>query len=251
MKNGAVLAAILGLVVVGCGERKPSQPKAEQAAAPTPPPAAIPSNIQRSGPELAAAFKAAFGVASPATVRPDPIDDNDPSTIRTFTPAALITSQSGTYLISQGQGIENVSDCHACAGGLMVYKMDGPRGQPQRWFIDLSLGGFGGPADWAIRTDLLYGPALMVSSGGTWQGCSGRWDTVYELTPNGLVERVPGIQTSVETPIGEQSDGTITAEARGQSFLVRYTGDGALTARYTRKGETFTTDANIASLPTC
>lgn len=219
------------------------QRPAEQVEAPVAPVAlSAVSAVAATGASETDAFQAAWGSASPVTYRaPDAgIDDE----AMTYSRGTLVPLSGDRFaLVSEGQGGEG----HVSAGALAIhYLTRTPSGftRTSSWPNIVEGGTFGAPPEWTIRTDLTPAPALVTEAGGTWQGYSCSWSALVELTPERPILRTSAIPVAYDDSGakgegGEEMEGGLVSDMKGQSFSVRYTGDRSATVRYALRGQRY------------
>ncbi len=223
------------------------QQPAEQAKAPAS--ADAPSDVPASaevpnvaGQSEAAAFQAAWGSPPPVTYRAPEAGPNDDT--MTYAKGTLVPLGGERFaLVSEGQGGAG----HVSAGALAVhYLMRSPAGFTRvgAWPNIVQGGTFGSPPQWTIRTDLTPAPALVTEAGGTWQGYSCSWSDVVELTTDRPILRTGAIpvgydDSGAKETGGQDMEGALAPDIKGQSFSVRYSGHRNLTVRYALRGQRY------------
>lgn len=170
------------------------------------------------------AFRAAWDTAPPAQSTGK---EGGSETTQTYRSGRLVPVQGDVYaLVSEGHGGEG----HGATGSLAIhYLKRTPQGFERvgAWPALATGGSWGNPPEWAVRTDLMPGPAIVATGGGTWQGYSCEWADVVELTPTGPVLRADGLHLSYSSggalgDAGESYEGTILPGRKGQAFRVDY-----------------------------
>lgn len=241
------LALLTSLVVLAACQR-PAEPAEPASSAP-----AAPAAVPAPEPDAAAAFRAAWGAAAPATWRaPEAGPDAE---ARRFTQGRLIPLGGDRFaLVSEGQG----GDGHVSAGALAIHYLTRTAagftraaGAP----LIIEGGTFGAPPQWSLRTDLTPSPAVVTEAGGTWQGYSCSWSDVVELTPQGPVLRADAIPVGyssggADPDKPQEVEGALTADVKGRSFAVRYSGDRTATVRYALAGDRYA-PTTTPDLPSC
>lgn len=229
-------ASLAVLALAAC--QRPAEDKAPETAAPPPvaaPAAALPAIDLDSPAQQALAFRAAWDRAPPVTA---PAPEESGGGDFTFAAGKLTPLGGDRYaFVSDGQG----PDGHVSPGAVAIHYLqrtpDGFRRLPADPLI-VDGGTFGNPPDWTIQQGLLPGPALVASSGGTWQGytCSGA--SVVELTPERPVLRAGYVRLyysnggAVEDESkAQEMEGRLLPGTPGRAFVVQYS--GASTARVT------------------
>lgn len=204
---------------------------------------ASPAGASHSKAELEAAFRAAYGKASPVTIGAQ-------NAQMTFTPAGLVDVDPSTglqVLVAEGQ---NKEDCHACAGSLSLhylkhtpkgFERTGKSGRDQ-----FNGNGFGSPPQWKVRGDLAANPVLTVETGFTGQGYTCASQALVELTPNGAKVRAESVPVEYDdSGVGRGRVTTLEGHIRplvtGRSFEVVFRGTGSMRMVYERRGETYET----------
>ncbi len=220
------------------------QPADQAGTAPAVGPALAPPAATTATPAVdeAAAFQAAWGAAPPVVWRaPDAGADEE---TMTYSKGTLVPLGGDRFaLVSDGQGGEG----HVSAGALAIhYLARTPAGFTRvgAWPNLVEGGTFGSPPQWTIRADLTPALALVTEAGGTWQGYSCSWSDVIELTPEGPIVRSDGIPVGYSSggareAQGEEMEGVLTPDIKGQSFSVRYSGDRSATVRYALRGQRY------------
>lgn len=231
----ALTALVAGAVWFGRSDVLPSRPAATasaQAALPTPTPTAsaswqdlTPKQAQRE------AFIAAFGHPP----LPAPRDDVDASSTK---PVALIHVGAHQALVTV---TENLGAAHVESGTLEVRYVDVTATGYQRAGAapaEVKLGSFGQIGGWKLRRDLGVNAMIVGEGGGTWQGCTGDWTSLIELTPSGPIVAADGIPTAYDDQSGTSDGGNFDGKLQrdGNGISVRYTGSVAKTIRFARRG---------------
>jgi hypothetical protein len=199
--------------------------------------------------DLDSAFAAAFG--SPAPAIRIVTRDGDEVTLR-YRPVKLIDLGGRTALVSEAR----TDGCHSCSGALAVhYLTRGPSGfaVAGAWPEIVDGGSFGEPPSFLLRDDLFSGPALVASSGGTWQGCTVAYADVLELTADRPVlraKRVLMIYADENLADGD-IEGTLRPEVKDRAFAVDYSGPHARSVEYRSTGEVFEPAPGGRGLPSC
>jgi len=245
--KGAVLVLLLGapLALSACERREPIKApiKAEApvAAAPAPPATPVPAFTPEQ--ELALAFRAAWGGPPPQIKASDKAGNDSRYTYK----GGKLTPLGGDAyaFISSGQGEEY----HAASGALSIhYLKKTPQGfeRTGAWPNFLTGGSWGAAPDWKIRNDLMPGPALITTAGGTWQGYSCGWTDVVELTPQRPILRAETLRTSYEDASkdepGPSYDSVLEPGEKGRTFRLRYDKPGdkkGPVVTYARVGEVY------------
>lgn len=238
--------AVCAFVLLAACQRPAEKPEAPDApasgtevAAASEAPA---SGAAATGPSETAAFQAAWGSASPVTYRaPDAGPDDE---AMTYSKGTLVPHSGDRFaLVSEGQG----GDGHVSGGALAIhYLTRTPSGfsRTGAWPNIVDGGTFGAPPEWTIRTDLTPAPALVTEAGGTWQGYSCSWSALVELTPERPILRTSAIPVAYDDSGakgegGEEMEGGLVPDVKGQSFSVRYTGDRSAAVRYALRGQRY------------
>ena len=221
------------------------QQPAEPAQAPVGPAVAPPAAgvvPDAAAPTEAEAFQAAWGSPPPVTYRAADAAPDDEA--MTYSKGTLVPMGGDRFaLVSEGQG----GDGHVSAGALAIhYLTRSPAGLTRTgaWPNIVDGGTFGNPPQWSVRMDLTPSPAVVTEAGGTWQGYSCSWSDVIELTPDQPVVRADGIPVGYSSggareDAGEEMDGALATDIKGQSFSVRYSGDRSATVRYALRGQRY------------
>lgn len=213
------------------------------------------ADASRSKAELEAAFRAAYGKPSPATV------DTPQSTI-IYSPAGLVDvdpSAGVLALVAEGR---NKDDCEACQGALSVrYLKRTPNGF-QRWGKSGGYGfdgnAMGQPPQWKVRRDLEDNPVLTIETGFTGEGYFCAWQRLVELMPGGATTRADNVPLAYDNSgVGDESgrrrittiEGQIRPLVKGRSFEVDLHGTRSMRLVYERRGETYAT--RDKKPPTC
>jgi hypothetical protein len=221
--SGARLATAAALIVLGSCSPKPA------THGPRPP----------SGP-LQDAFTVAFGKPAPwATLN----DDGDHVV---YTPQALIEIGPGVAALVSKEEIPG--GCEACAGSLTIdYVRRGPGGfsRVKSWPEIGGKGRYGAALPWTMRTDLDDGPTLVTSDEHKDRRCSSTMEELITLRPAGPVKIATLVTAMAYDPQpGERTaphlSGTITPKARGESFVVTFTGTPPFRQVFRREGDVFT-----------
>ncbi len=198
-----------------------------------------------SGPEIQAAFEAAFGASAPVAMETDEFGE------LSFSPSQLIQIGSTYYLLSGGTGM----DCHSCSGGLAVDRLEYTGGVFESVGERQVLVGtsWGLPPEVQTRTDLFTYPALVTTGGWSGQGCGVTSLSLAEMTPDGLVERVERINVyhSFEDMGVGPTEGEIVPRDPGSSFDVRYTGEQSMTITYELSGQVYVPSRDVGEQLMC
>ncbi|HEY3813501.1 MAG TPA: hypothetical protein VGL66_09765 [Caulobacteraceae bacterium] len=255
MRNliGVIAAAAAAFVLSGCHADTKQPTAASVAPAPATPVQAPAPASANPAEDLKQAFAAAFGSAAPA-VRIVTRDGQE-TTLR-YRPARLIPIGGHDALISEARS----EGCHGCYGELALHYLarQGTGFKVIGAWPEISDGGsFGEPPSWTVRDDLFDGPALVVTAGGTWQGCTVAYADLIELTPDKPVVRANRVLTTYDDGgeadgSDDQSvDGAIRAGQKGRAFSVDYTGAHPRKIEYRLLGETYEADHGAPGLPSC
>lgn len=206
-------------------------------------------------PQLAAAFRAAFGRSGSAIVK---LTGDEMTEQVKFKPGALVQTPFGPALLAPG---EVVDAAHVSAGKMgVVYLRRAPKGYAvtKRFVPAMQTGSFGTLESWKVSR--AYGPlpVVTVSGGGTWQGYTCSVTTLLELAPDKPKELVTvalhyddgGAVT--EGKKATAIDGKIARIVPGKSFDVVYSGSKHFTERYVRRGDTYVLPRGSETrMPTC
>jgi hypothetical protein len=234
-----LLAALLGLLAVGCGLALAIS-SASARRPPTPGLAIRDVDADAATARTRQAFRAAFGGGAPAAVTRDGL-------VFVFIPVTTIDiGGGGIALVSTGilrpaghpsPGLNAIHYLVRDGGRLRV------RGS---WFGIAAEGSDGRNATrWGVTRRLSRWPVLYTEGGGVWQGCAVRFATLTELRPTGPVDVAQLIPTYFSNGSGygprqgQIVRGVIAAAVPGRSFTVRY--DGAMRFRetYVRRGDRY------------
>jgi len=255
-KGLGTLALLLALA--GCDAGPVSDGVGTETAAVEPPAAeaaiedASLATVDLNDPQVKAmGFRAAWGKAPPALHHSQREWED-----QTYSKSSLIDLGQGLYaLLSEGHG----GEAHASAGSLAVhYLMWTGSGfeKTGAWPALIHSGSWGSPPSWVIRKDLMEGPAVVASAGGTWQGYTCGWSDIIELTPSKPVVRIDkilmGYSDGGARMDGQTTDveGEIMAGQKGRTLRVRYAGDVKGTVVYAKVGEVYD-PVDPLDLPTC
>jgi hypothetical protein len=232
--RGAIVATtaavLLAALLAGCGERA-AMPRVQPSA---------------KSDDLKTAFAVAFGGPAPAIRIVE--RNGDPTTLR-YRPVKLLTVGDHLVLISESQ----TDGCHSCYGSLAIHYLKRAGGGLQvtgAWPEIADGASFGDPPRWALRSDLFQGPALEVSAGGTWQGCTVEYAQLVELADDRPILRVKRVLTAYDGPGGEIA-GKLRPETKGAAFAVDYDGERPHTVEYRPTGEAFEPVHAEPDLPSC
>ena len=189
-------------------------------------------------PQLAAAFRAAFGRNGSAIVK---LTGGEMTEQVKFKPGALVQTPFGPALLAPG---EVVDAAHVNAGKMgVVYLKRTQQGfaVAKRFVPAMETGSFGQIGKWRVSRAFGQLPVVIVEGGGTWQGCTVNNGTLLELAPQGPRElaTVPLYNYYVaDFGRGRRTNlrGQITRIAANRSFEVTYSGSSRFTERYVRRG---------------
>lgn len=193
-------------------------------------------------PQLAAAFRAAFGRTGSAIVK---LTGDEMTEQVKFKPGALVQAPFGPVLIAPG---EVVDAAHVSAGKLgVVYLKRTPKGfaVTKRFVPAMQTGSFGTLESWRISRAYGPFPVVTVSGGGTWQGYTCSVTTLLELAPDKPKELVTvplyyddaGAVAEGKRP--KRISGKIARIVPGKSFDVIYSGTKHFAERYVRSGDSY------------
>ena len=220
-------------------------------------------SVLRSGPQLTSAFEAAYG--APGRIVRKGIDTERPDDFFAVIPSGLVITPTHFLLISQVRSYsdplaaltesEDAGDVHAASGGLALHvfrNAGGTRGEitASAPFIGGGVG-FGTPAPWEVRTDLLAGPVLLVRSGFGQQGCVVAYDVLYEPLLDVSTPRTEPILMRYQDPTADLTEARIDPVPQHDGFVVRYTGGITRVVRYMRMGDRYVPDTPQDELPAC
>lgn len=223
-------ASMAALALAAC--QRPAEDKAPEASGPPPasaaPAAPLPAVDVDSPAQLALAFRAAWDRAPPVKA---PAPEESGGGDFTFSSGKLTPLGGDRYaLVSNGQG----EDAHVSPGAVAIHYLqrtpDGFRRLPAAPLI-VDGGTFGNPPEWTLQQGLLPNPALVATSGGTWQGytCSGA--SVVELTPERPVLRAGYVRlyysdggAAEDESKAREMEGRLLPGTPGRAFVVQYSG---------------------------
>ncbi|WP_198351262.1 SHOCT domain-containing protein [Flavisphingomonas formosensis] len=160
-----------------------------------------------------------------------------------FAPDKLLPIGEHYALISVGRGPQT----HAGGGALAIsYLNRTPDGfqQAARPLI-VETGSFGTIGGWTLRRDLGAQPIIVLSGGGTWQGCTMSAVNLIELR----AERPARLDAQIVTEISDRSDygdgQTLTGSLSRSPDGIRatYTGSDHRTIDYIRDGDSLQPDS--------
>lgn len=262
MTRAALIVALSTLAILaGCRQPdKQSQSPANPAPAPIAAANVAPQTtapvVDIASPAIRAeAFRAAWNAPAPLhrKVREDGISRGV-----TYEDSRLIPLGGDRYALVSSGNVEDAA--HVDSGALSIHYLKRTASGFERtggWPEFVWDGAFGNAPTWDLRTDIATDPAILTSSGGTWQGYSCEWSTLIELTPQGPVTRTEVIPTgydsggAVEDPKAAKTmSATVIADQKGRSFIVRYRGDRTVSVPYTLTGNRYVTTAK-PDLLTC
>ena len=192
-------------------------------------------------PQLAAAFRAAFGKSGSAILK----RQGEMKESVKYTPGGLINAPFGLVLISPGEVLD---PAHVSAGKLAaIYLKRSPKGFTvvKRFIPATETGSFGEIVTWRAHRGFGQLPVVSVEGGGTWQGYTCLWATLLELAPDKPNELVTvPLYYDDEGAVDEGKkastiDGKIVRTVPGKSFDVVYSGSRSFTERYVRRGNSY------------
>jgi hypothetical protein len=193
-------------------------------------------------PQLAAAFRAAFGRSSSAIVR---LTGDEMTEQVKFKPGALVQTPFGPALLAPG---EVVDAAHVSSGKMGVFYLKRtPNGfaVTKRFVPAMQTGSFGSLESWRVSRAFGPLPVVTVSGGGTWQGYTCSVTTLLELAsdkPRELVTVALHYDDGGAVSEGKKAtaiDGKIARVVPGKSFDVIYSGSKHFTERYMRRGDSY------------
>ncbi|HVQ09900.1 MAG TPA: SHOCT domain-containing protein [Allosphingosinicella sp.] len=181
--------------------------------------------------QLATAFRAVFGRASPLSRR----IDGAPGSERA---ARILWTTFGPVLLTESRIPDG---CHACAGYVGAYYLrDTGNGFEvvARYPEAVSGPGWGNPPEgWRIVENFTTHPAVYAEGGSTGQGYTQTYATITELRPQGPIESRVDLGSDNSGAVLDESqafalEGRITNVVRNRSFDVVYSGSCNLTRRH-------------------
>lgn len=211
----------------GSADVAPSVPKTGTSGSPR----------SSQSPEVAEAFHAAYGMTSPAMQEVGGLSYS-------YEPALIDGAQAvvpvGKFRVFVSTGVADVQQAdHSAPGFVSLHYFNRNKGRLQlasAFPNAVAAGSFGSISGLELRTDLLPSPTLVVTGGGTVQGCSWLWADVVELTPDGplnrarvlvgrdmnevaLTGRLIPVGGGFAVSYGEAPDETIRYEKRGEKYV--------------------------------
>lgn len=187
------------------------------------------SGVQAAAPP---SLRQAFAAAYPKPIQRVKTGDADSDRMR-FSPLLLVAIGPGRYaLVSKARNLDHT--CHGCSGGYGVaYLKVAGRGlgleAPPFAEAD-SEGGFGAPPRLDIVSGLGSPPVLRVSGNHEGMGALESWQSLVRLGPDARAVKVGatlpvGLRvTDPENHVTCAIAATLQANAKDQSFTLRYTG---------------------------
>lgn len=225
--------AVLALAACQQPAEEPNAGKTATAPVTAPVAAPLPAIDLNDPQQLASAFRAAWDRAAPAKA---PAPEQSGGGDFTFTGGKLVPLGGERYaFVSDGQG----GDGHVSPGAVAIHYLERTANGFRR--VDAAPlivdgGTFGNPPEWTIQQGLLPAPALVATSGGTWQGYSCSGASVVELTPQRPVLRADYVRlyysnsgAVLDDKAAEEMEGRLVPATPGREFAVQYS--GASTAR--------------------